>query len=123
MGNYRRPPGPVLAVIILFGVFAVLSLVAAGIGVADGGFTDTDIAGVVGALVFGALAWRLWTGNRYAWIFAIVLASLMILAGLLNPTPLAGALFSIGLGAAIVLLLTVPASARAHYHQGKRQPA
>jgi len=112
-----------MTVVVLCAVLAALSLVGFAVGVADDGFSDGDLAGVFGFVVFGALAWRLWAGARYAWVFMIVVASLMILAGVLNPTPVVGAVFAIGLGAGLILLLTVPASARAHFDIGRRRTA
>lgn len=110
-----------MAAAIVAGLIALISLVGTVLVGASEGFGDGSIGGLLGALIFGALAWKLWAGVRYAWFFGIALGALLALAGLLNPTPLSAAIIAVTLGAGFIALLTLPANARA-YFRGERRP-
>jgi hypothetical protein len=62
-----------------------------------------------------ALSWRLWQGGRGAQIAGIAVGVAVIAAGLWQTdSPVSMAVF-VALGLALVLLLTIPASARAYF--------
>lgn len=111
MTKLSAPPAPVVVAAVLSGLFAAFMLVAGVYAVSqDGG----PIALVIGA-VLAAVTVALWIGRRVGRNSAIVVGVLLILVGVVVSESLLMRVLNVGIGAALVALLTLPASARAYY--------
>jgi predicted branched-subunit amino acid permease len=108
----------VAAAAVLSGIFALFMLVGGLMGL--GTPSAVGIILVIAA-VFIALAWVLWQGRQSGRAAAITVGVFMIFVGLLVASTMPSRVLYIGIGAAFVALLTIPASARA-YFAGQRRP-
>jgi ABC-type uncharacterized transport system permease subunit len=116
MSKSPLPPGPVIGAVAISGFVGAFWLLAAVLVGADDGFGYLAIFSLVVAALFGVTAWQLWQGARAAQVGGIVLGVLMAVFGLANPTnPVV--LLLVGLGIALVVLLTVPAGSRAYFRR------
>ena len=114
MASERRVPASVIAAVVLT---VVLALLMGGtmsfFGFSDGS-TDLAIGGlVIGALLL-ALAWRLVRGGRGARAWGVVIGAAVAGLGFYQTQGLAMVIL-LALGLSLVVLLLVPASARAYY--------
>ena len=102
-----RPPWPVMAAVLLVGLYAVLSTL---VRLTTGPFGSYQAGGMVGSVVIALVAYLLWKGRRGAWIVTLTFGTLGIVGRLL-----AGDLWGAAVAAAVVLLLAIPGSARAWF--------
>jgi hypothetical protein len=114
MVSERKVPASVVAAVVLTVVLALLI----GGGLSFFGFSEGDTGPAIGGLVFGALllalAWRLVRGGRGARAWGVVAGAAVVGAGFSQTQGIAMViLFALGLG--LIVLLLVPASARAYY--------
>ena len=86
------------------------------------GETDLAIGGLVIGVLLLALAWRLTRGRRGARVAGIAVGAAVTLAGFWQTQGVAMVvLLALGLG--LIVLLTVPASARAYFTSSPRSVA
>jgi hypothetical protein len=120
MSIRARPPAPVLTVVALFGLFAVLSLVAAVVSLAGDGFGENFAAGAFGTILCGLIALRLWFGAGIARGFAIAVAVFLLITGFWQASTIGVLIFFVALGGAIIALLTAPRSSREFFAGHRR---
>ena len=122
MSMRARPPAPVLIVVALFGLFAVLSLVAAAVSLAGDGFGENFAAAAFGTVLFGLIALRLWFGAGIARGFAIAVGVFLLVTGFWQASTIGVLIFFVAMGGAIIALLTAPRSSR-EFFAGRRRPS
>lgn len=123
MSMRARPPAPVLVVVALFGLFAVLSLVAAVLSLAADGFGENFAAGAFGTVLFGLIALRLCFGAGIARGFAIAVGVLLLVTGFWQASTIGVLIFFVVVGGAIIALLTAPRSSREFFADRRRRPS
>ena len=120
MARTRKTPGPVIGAAVITLILALLYGGVSAVAFVEG---DQDL-GIIG-LIFGALllllTWRLWQGGgRGAQLGGIVVGVALIVIGVVQTSSVVGLAIFAAFGLTLILLLTVPASARAHFRE--RQP-
>ncbi|MFI5914436.1 hypothetical protein [Dactylosporangium sp. NPDC051541] len=119
MTNRIRPPAPVLAVVIIFALFTVFSLIALAVSIRGSGFGEDAGISLGLAVLCGVVGARLWFGAQIARWFAMAIGVGMILIAVLNASTLLNVVLFGGLGLAIVGLLAGPRSAREFFAAGR----
>jgi hypothetical protein len=115
----RKPPATVITAVVL----AVLLALLFGGVTSLFGFRENDQDLAIGGLVIGvlllALAWRLWQGGRGAQLAGVAVGAAVIAAGLWQARGVASLVVFAALGLALIVSLTVPASARAYFRASR----
>ncbi len=95
----RRPPGTIVAFVLIVGAISVSALVDAGL--------DRRLVGAAGLLYIAAVA-ALWFGVSISWLALTMLTALMVIAALAAPYPS----WAFAGNALLVALLVAPPTRR-----------
>ncbi|MEV4494602.1 hypothetical protein AB0J84_02715 [Micromonospora arborensis] len=117
-GTSSQPPAPVLiaALLVAAGALVPIGLLVLVLTEFEGGnLVPALLLALVGVAVCASVGYGLWRGWRGSRIVAMVLGGLLLLSGLNSFGSSDFGLLPMAYGALLVLLLLVPASARAWF--------